>query len=236
VAIILCGGLGTRLRDTVSDRPKVLVDIAGEPYLSRLIGKLKADGVRRIILSTGHMGEMVSTFVHSRHGDDPVECIREDRPLGTGGAAAFALDRARVREEFLLLNGDTIFTGSFAALRSCREGRPGARGAVAVVRVESAERYGRVIFDPGTGNVTAFLEKGERGPGWINAGAYVLEPVVLDHVPPGTRASLESEVLPAMSAGTLVACPYDSALFLDFGTPDEYARASTLIDAWRSDD
>ena len=92
-AIVLAGGLGTRLRSVVADRPKVLAPIAGAPFLAHLIRHLRAEGVRDVVLATGHLSEQVEAFVAADAPDGMrVQCVREDEPLGTGGADSGTAD------------------------------------------------------------------------------------------------------------------------------------------------
>jgi D-glycero-alpha-D-manno-heptose 1-phosphate guanylyltransferase len=235
--VVLCGGRGTRLAGFVSDRPKVLADVAGRPFLAHLLARLAAQGARCVILAAGFRADQVEAFVADRSPDGlDVTVVTEPGPLGTGGALAFALAAAGLAgpglaEPVLALNGDTFFSGALATLAALRGDAP---VALAVVRVPDAGRYGAVRFDgdatadAAPGRVTAFEEKGADGPGWINAGAYALAPGALAGVAPGTAASFERDVLPGL-VGRAVAVPFPAAAFLDIGTPDDYARAARFL-------
>ncbi|HMB93038.1 MAG TPA: nucleotidyltransferase family protein [Rhodothermales bacterium] len=232
VAVILCGGLGTRLRGVVDDRPKVLAPVAGEPFLGYLLDHLQGQGISDIVLSTGHLGELVEDYVGS--GDRwgvRVRCVREPEPLGTGGALRFVADALDVQEPFLVLNGDTFFSDALSQLVDFHAMRPEAQATLALVEVMQAARYGTVEADPKTGTVTAFLEKqpGRAGSAWINAGVYVLDPSLLSTIPPGRNVSLERDVFPRRIGRGLYACPFPDATFLDIGTPEDYARASQVL-------
>lgn len=227
---MLCGGRGTRLAGVVPDRPKVLADIGGRPFLAHLLDGLAVQGARRVVLAAGFRADQVEAFVAARPPDGlDVRVVTEPGPLGTGGALAFA--SAGLDGPVLALNGDTFFSGSLAALSDARGDAP---VALAVVRVPDAGRYGAVRFDgddaggAAPGRVTAFEEKGADGPGWINAGAYALAPDALAGVAPGTAASFERDVLPAQ-VGRAVAVPFPTASFLDIGTPSDYARAARFL-------
>lgn len=230
--VVLCGGRGTRLASVVADRPKVLADVAGRPFLAHLLGRLAAQGARRVVLAAGVGADQVAAFVGARGPDGlDVTVVVEPGPLGTGGALAFALDAAGLAEPVLALNGDTFFSGDLSVLAAARGDAP---AALAVVRVPDAGRYGTVRFGadaPGeapVGRVTAFEEKGAAGPGWINAGAYALAPATLAGIAPGTARSFERDVLPDL-VGRAVAVPFPAAAFLDIGTPDDYARAARFL-------
>jgi NDP-sugar pyrophosphorylase family protein len=228
--VILCGGLGTRLKSVVRDVPKVLAEINGRPFLAHLLDRLCGQGAREILLSTGYKSEMLEQFVDDRADDEMhIRCIREDQPLGTGGALRFVSDEAKLTFPFIALNGDTFFSGELERLiRFHRHSR--ATGTLAVVEVPTADRYGTVEFDGRTGELTAFEEKiFQSGPSWINAGAYVIERAILELVPEKRSVSLERDVLPEWVGRGLFACPFRRAHFLDIGTPDDYTRAQDLL-------
>ena len=227
--VILCGGLGTRLRPIVDDRPKVLAHVAGQPFLAHLLGQLVHVGAADIVLSAGHLAEQIEEFAaSSAPAGLAVRVVTEPVPLGTAGALRFATDAAGIEGDIIALNGDTFFSGSLRRLAE-ELGRPGTRASMAVVQVSDTTRYGAVRFVEATGAVLAFDEKGVAGPGWINAGAYALSPEVLAHLPPGEPSSLERDVLPRLMGAGLRAVPYTDALFLDIGTPADYARADSIL-------
>ena len=225
--VVLCGGLGTRLRSVVADRPKVLAPVAGRPFLGYLFDHLLHEGVTDVVLATGYLGEQVAAYA-AEHAPTSmrVRCVQEQEPLGTGGATAHAVRETGIGARFLALNGDTFFGGS---LRRLAEQAPlDAAATLALVEVSDAQRYGRVFLDEQTQRVERFEEKGRaEGAAWINAGAYVLDCEVVKDFQKG---SLEREVFPQLVAGgRLAACPFPSALFLDIGTPADFARAPKAL-------
>ena len=232
---MLCGGLGTRLRAAVADRPKVLAPVAGAPFLLHQLRFLARAGARHVVLATGYLGEQVEAWA-ADHAPDGlrVRCVREREPLGTGGALAHAARAAGLAGPFVALNGDTFFGGDPGALVEAHR-RAGAEATLALAHVPEAARYGRVAFvpDDDTGapvRVTGFAEKGAAGPGWINAGVYVLGPPTVEALPEGRAVSLEREVFPGLAArGALAALRFPAAPFLDIGTPEDYARAPGVL-------
>ena len=150
---------------------------------------------------------------------------REPEPAGTGGALRLA--RHRLRERFLVLNGDTLFDLNYLDLASLLDG---VAAAVALREVPNAGRYGRVLVEGE--RVATFAEKSGSGPGLINGGVYALTRGVLDLLPEGT-SSLERDLLPVLAAaGNLGARSYHG-FFIDIGVPEALERAQQLVPAWR---
>lgn len=231
-AFVLCGGLGTRLRDAVADVPKVLAPIAGRPFLDLFIGALHRGGIRRIVLLAGHLADQVEAHVRGplrrAFPDIEVQISIEPAPLGTAGALAHA--RQLVDGTFLLLNGDTYIELDAGAMVAAHR-RTGALVTIAAVSVPDAGRYGALDVT-GDGRVRGFREKGVAGPGQVNAGIYVLEPRVLDAIPAGRAVSLERETLPALLAARepVHAMPLPGS-FVDIGTPESWSAFSREIAA-----
>jgi NDP-sugar pyrophosphorylase family protein len=228
--VILCGGLGTRLRPVVKDRPKAMVPVDGTPFLAHLLDRLEAEGVTDVILSTGHLGEQIETFVDRTTWAPTIQCIQEDEPLGTGGALRYVAEEADL-DAFVAMNGDTLFSGSVERLVQRHDAEDDAAATIALVRTDQPDRYGRVRFDDDTGAITGFDEKqsGIEGTVWINAGAYVLTPDVWTSIPAGETVSLEREIFPEWVGEGLYGCRFPDADFLDIGTPDDYEKAEAWL-------
>lgn len=231
--IVLCGGLGTRLRPVVADVPKVLAPIGGTPYLDLLIAHLRAQGIRTVVLSTGYLADLVAAHVATR-GYEGIEvtCVPEPQPLGTGGAARFAARAIGAEGAVFVLNGDTFCDASLAELAQHHAATPEAAATLALARVADASRFGTVELgsaEPGCATpVRAFREKQHGGTGWINAGVYVMEAAPLASLPVDQPASLERDLFPHLGS-RLFAVPFPGARFLDIGTPDDYRRAEDLF-------
>ena len=224
-AIVLCGGKGERLRSVVSDRPKVLAEVAGRPFLSFVLERLQRDGATNVVLSAGYKAEMVQEFLGDRPG---VRCICESEPLGTAGAIRFAAKAAGIRDPFFVLNGDTWFDGNLEALAAFHRDHE-ARVSLSLVEVVDGSRYGQVDVDA-SGAVRSFAEKSDApAPGWISAGLYRIDPDVLDLIPEGRKCSIEREIFPRLVGEGLFARQFTDASFLDIGTPEDYARAESLF-------
>ncbi|HET6567315.1 MAG TPA: nucleotidyltransferase family protein [Rhodothermales bacterium] len=233
--IILCGGLGTRLHQVVSDRPKALAPVNDEPFLGHLLYHLARQGYRDVVLSTGHLSEMVEHFAGdgSRWGVS-VRYAREPEPLGTGGAVRYAIDATGVDTACLVVNGDTFFSGSLALLEQFHRSAGKAAGTLALVETPLSERYGTVQIDT-TGVITEFLEKQSdaAGPALTNAGTYILEPDLVQTIPAARNVSLERDVFARWVGWGLYGLVFGGADFIDIGTPEDYDRAAELLDTIR---
>jgi NDP-sugar pyrophosphorylase family protein len=225
--LILAGGLGTRLRASVPDTPKVLAPVCGRPFLAHLLDQIAATPLRRVVLLTGYRADEVEQAFGSHYGALRLTHLRETTPLGTGGAVRQAIGRLADRT-LLLMNGDSFCGVDFARLYAVHR-RAGAGLTMAVVRVSDASRFGRVHFDK-LGLVNSFVEKGAvAGPGWINAGVSVIERSLLEELPVGQATSLERNWLPCWVASRRLLAYPTRAAFLDIGTPASYAAAQTFF-------
>ena len=229
-ALILCGGLGTRLGELTAATPKPMLPVAGRPFLDHLIQEVARYGITRIVLLAGRFGEQIVNAFHGRelHGAR-IEVLVEPAPLGTGGALAFAAPQ--LDAEFLLLNGDSWIDADLVrfarAFHDAKAGEPGLAAQMLLQQVPDAGRFGSVTLEGS--HVRAFLEKSpERAgkPGLINAGVYLLTREILDLIPAGTACSLEADVLPRLvAAGRVVAVAAPpGSYFIDIGVPETFAR------------
>ena len=224
-AIVLAGGLGTRLRGHVDGLPKALAPVAGRPFLAHLLDQMEASGIRRVLLATGHLAGQVREAIGARWHSMAIEHSVEDSPLGTGGAVALAAQKLH-GEQAHVLNGDTFLRFDFAGLEQAVHAHQALLG-VALAQVDDVGRYGAVLVRDGV--VTGFQEKGGQGPGLINAGSYFLGARALAALPRDRAFSFEEEVLlPAARAGQLAAYA-DTRDFIDIGVPEDLQRAQSLL-------
>jgi len=220
-AIVLAGGFGTRLRGVVDDVPKPLAPVAGRPFLAWLLDRLAASGMRRCILATGYLSDVIEQRIGTRWQGMEIAYSVEPEPLGTGGAIRLAANRLQ-GDAAHVLNGDTWLEYDPIALEAaaCESYSP---VAIALAHVDDVARYGAVDIDHG--RVAGFREKGEAGPGWINAGCYFLGADALAALPARNAFSFEQDVLqPRVQAG-VVAAFTTTAGFIDIGVPEDYASA-----------
>lgn len=220
-AMVLAGGLGTRLRSAVSDRPKPMALIDGVPFLEILIDSLAAKGVGTVVLLTGYQGKMIEEYFRGRPTLYPeIVFSQEQIPLGTGGAVKLAEEFAI--DPTLLVNGDTFFDADVAALMDFHT-RNHADVTLSLTSVEDVGRYGAVEIDA-CARVTGFHEKqsGPRRAGLINTGFSVLSLDFIRRLPGGRAFSMEAEAFPDVvkSAG-MFGLSRDRPFF-DIGTPESY--------------
>jgi D-glycero-alpha-D-manno-heptose 1-phosphate guanylyltransferase len=225
-AVILAGGMGTRLREVVADRPKVLAEVNGRPFLACLLDRLAEAGIGRVVLCTGYMAELVrDTFGDSYRGMSLLYS-QEDTPLGTGGALRLALPLI-ASDPALVMNGDS-FCDADLGLFARQHRSAAAPASLILVQVEDVARYGAVDVDE-AGRVVSFREKGSQsGKGMINAGIYLLARHVLESIPPEKAVSLEREVFPRLIGEGLSGFPQTSR-FIDIGIPSDYHAASSFL-------
>ena len=223
-AVILVGGLGTRLRPLTDRTRKDMLPLVDRPQLAYTFEHLRRFGVTRAIVSCGYLPTQIQEHFGDRYGDLGLEYRIEEEPLGTGGAIRFAADG--LEETFFALNGDSLRETDLGALTEFHRERE-TRATILLTPVEDPSRYGLVRVN-GDGRVLSFLEKPrpeEIDTNLINAGMYVLEPDVLELIPPGRPVSIEREVFPKLVEDGSV---YGVALpgyWLDIGTPDAYLQA-----------
>jgi D-glycero-alpha-D-manno-heptose 1-phosphate guanylyltransferase len=224
-AIILVGGLGTRLRPVVADLPKPLAPVAGQPFLAWLLDACAHAGLRRIILATGYRSGQVEHAIGHRWSGMEVAYSREEAPLGTGGAILRALEHVR-GDGVHLANGDTFLRYVPSAMEAATRAA-GCLMGIALAHVDDVRRYGAVeVVD---GRVTGFREKGGNGPGLINAGSYFLAREAFGRLPVETAWSFEERVLRPWSQRGEVAAFQATTDFIDIGVPEDYARAQSMF-------
>jgi len=225
-AILLVGGVGTRLQPILPSTPKPLARLGNMPFLELLVLQLRSQGVRRMVMCTGHLAEQIEKeFGDGHKWNVAIEYSKESRPLGTAGAVKFAERHLQQDPDFLVMNGDSFLELDFRQfIRFHRE--HGGLISVAVRGVPDAARYGTVQM--GTNHrVVGFIEKtGDQAPGIVNGGVYLFNRAVLDHIPQGP-ASFEKDVFPRILELGVYALE-QHGMFIDIGTPEDYARAQAL--------
>lgn len=229
-AVLMAGGLGKRLRPLTGDCPKPLVEVGGEPILSRILDGLNAQGLNDFTISLNYLGEMISSF----YGDGSdrgvsIRYVRETKRLGTGGALSL-IDHA-MSDPFLVMNGD-ILTDLDVSAAVAHHRRAGWE-ATMIVRTHSVSVPYGVIRSHDDGSYVANDEKPVLRF-QINAGMYVLSPAVLDLVPKDTYFSMPTLFEELRAAGRPCGVFPHDGLWIDIGSMQEYKRANTLFHGKRN--
>jgi D-glycero-alpha-D-manno-heptose 1-phosphate guanylyltransferase len=226
-AILLAGGAGTRIRELYPDTPKPLVPVAGRPFLDWVCRYWASQGVNRIVLSLGYRADVAERYLAARQWSGlTVEAVREEQPLGTGGAIRFAAGRAG--DPFVVANADSLVVADLSGAAALLAD-PTLDGVVVGVRVEDTARYGSLDIS-GDGRLLGFREK-RPGRGWINGGVYFLRQRLLPLFPAASPLSMESDVFPALlAAGARLGVLPVEAPFLDIGTPESLGQAGGFIE------
>ncbi len=224
-AVILVGGLGTRLRPLTINTPKAMVPVVNRPFLEYVIRRLSGHSVAEIVLAQSHLAQPIEDyFGDGRRFGVGLNYVLEKTALGTAGAVKNT--EKYLDETFLVLNGD-IFTDLDITAMTDFHRKKKAKVTIALTPVDDPTSYGLIETDA-QGRVTRFLEK----PSWdqvttnmINAGSYILEPDVMSHVLPQTNFSFERELFPfLLERGEPVYAYPSSCYWIDIGTPEKYFR------------
>lgn len=220
--VILAGGLGTRLRSVLSDKPKVLAEVDGRPFVSYLLDQLCRGGVKTTILCTGYLGDQVERTLGSSYGNMELRYSRESAPLGTGGALRHALPMLDGASA-IILNGDSYCDANLEYFVSWHESKA-SPATILLARMKDTQRFGRVDIQE-DGDIVRFQEKAETsGPGWINAGIYLIERELIQGIPANCPVSIEREIFPKWIKRGLRGFRCAAELW-DIGVPDAYAQA-----------
>jgi len=223
--VILCGGLGKRLRPVVSDRPKVLAKIGEKTFLDIIINNLLLYGFKNIILSVGHLKEQIKK--HFNYRDDyNIKFSDEEEPLGTGGALKNAKSLIR-SEPFMVMNGDSICKVDFRSFVDFHIEKE-ALLSIVLVRSKMTEDYGSVILD-NSQRITDFNAKvAGRSENIINAGMYLMKKDIFSYMPEQNKFSLEYDLFPKIINNRCYGFLIEGE-FVDIGTPERYEKAINLI-------
>ncbi len=221
-AIILAGGLGTRLRSVVDDVPKCLAPINGIPFLEYVIDYADGAGIEHLILSVGYQKELIKKYVDTQDYDMQITYSEEATPLGTGGAIKKSIAKANT-DQILVLNGDTLFEYDIEKLWERQEFGFGDC-TLCLKPMENFERYGSVICNQ-ENKIISFKEKQFIANGLINTGVYALdrERFLNEKLP--TKFSFEKDYLEAkVNSHNFLGYTQDN-YFIDIGIPEDFAKA-----------
>ena len=221
-AIILCGGLATRLGETAKKVPKVLLEIAGKTVLAWQVQLLMEAGVTEVVLASGHLHDVLCARVGENYAGMPIHYAKEEKRLGTGGAILNAMKQIGT-SPFFVLNGD-ILLADFSLREMLDHFHQGMAGVLLSVHVSDIRPYGEIVSDR-DGKIQAFREKQSIDrAGYINGGVYLFNATIADAFPKGQETfSMERDVFPSVC--NLYAFQTDAS-WIDIGVPErlDYAR------------
>lgn len=218
---ILAGGLGTRLRPVVSNKPKVLAEINGHPFLKYLLDQLDSIGVKKIVVCTGYFGEQVQAKFGKSYGNLKLNYSRESSPLDTAGAIRLALPLLK-SDTVMVMNGDSFCDCDFKKFLRFHISKK-ADVSLLLTKVSDTSRFGRVNINK-KGRIVSFEEKGKKGEGWINGGIYLISRSYLLQIPQKRAVSFEKDLFPNWINRGFYG--YQSGgHFIDIGTPQSFAFA-----------
>jgi len=232
-AVILAGGLGTRLRPVIGELPKAMAPVNGRPFLERIVAELSGKGIRDLVFCVGYRRESIrGHFGDGSRWNVRIRYAVEENLLGTGGAVRNALPY--LSGTFLLLNGDTyldIDYREFLGYHLLKVRKEGCIGSVALVPAKERAAYGSVTTGP-DGKISSFSEKSSdaAGPGWINGGVLILEPGIFRFIPAERPSSLECDIIPAaISTGAGFFGFPARGTFVDIGTPEGFRKIQEIL-------
>ncbi|WP_292052416.1 MULTISPECIES: sugar phosphate nucleotidyltransferase [unclassified Brevundimonas] len=224
-AVILCGGIGSRLGELTKSTPKPLLPVAGRPFLAFLLDRLRAEGLDRFLLLAAFENEQIKAFARSymqSHPGTTIEVAVEPGRVGTGGAIWHA--REALDERFYLLNGDSWLNAPLRDLDGLMT--PSVLGVLSLRHVDDRTRYGAVETDGDT--VTVFGGSGSAsGPGYINGGVYLFDRSIVEFLP--EDGSLEQMTLPPLALEGQLRCVKRDCYFIDIGVIEDFDRAQTEL-------
>ena len=230
-AIVLAGGLGSRLRSTVPNLPKPLAPIGEKPFLDYLLDYWQAQGVKHFILSVGYKEELIRNYFGNKYKNSRVDYIVEKKPLGTGGGLLLSVKSLKSNQPFLVLNGDTLFKVNLPNLlkhhSTCK-----ADMTLSLASLADNSRYSEVLLDNSGKLIRSLKRRHKTSNNKIsNGGVYLLERTLLnDYQCHNIKYSLEDELLPdLLKKNKRIAAFVSKEKFIDIGLPEDYRRAQKIL-------
>ena len=226
--LILCGGLGTRLRSVIPDQPKGMAPVAGKPFLEILVDDLLKYGFKRFIFCVGHLKDQIIDYFSNRT-DGTFLFSEEKTPLGTGGALKNASSLIQ-SENLLILNGDSLCTVDYKLFYEFHKQRHSVLSMILSVPEDGSEDYGSVIIDSEC-KLQSFQEKtSSEKRGLINAGIYLMQKEALSFMPEQNVFSLEYDFFPKILEQEHCSGFVIEEKVLDIGPPERYQTANQILE------
>lgn len=221
-AIILAGGMGTRLRSVITEIPKPMAPVGSRPFLAIILDNLNEQGIEHVILAVGYKYEVIQSYFGNRYKSLLLDYAIEKEPLGTGGAVGLALNQLS-DDAFMMMNGDTLFDVDLKKLSQFHSDM-NADLTMSLKPIENQDRYGLVSIDEQS-RVIDFSEKKYFEKGLINGGVYATSKKYIDSLCLPQKYSWEKDVLEAQTKKSMVYGFLSDNYFIDIGIPEDYSRA-----------
>jgi len=228
--IILAGGKGERLKSVISDKPKVLAEISGRPFIDFILDNLFQNGFERIILSVGYLKNQIIEHIKKNYSDKKIEFSEEDSPLGTGGAMKLATKLVKTNP-FLVVNGDSIIPINFENFLNFHKKNNGAI-SIAIAKPREEKDYGAVDLDS-SNRIVNYNEKSKKGGSFASAGVYLINQEATSHFPESEAFSAENDFFPRVIDRGCYGFICEGDL-IDIGTPERLEKANQFFRNSRS--
>jgi len=225
-AIVLAGGLGTRLQTVLPGIPKCMAPVNGKPFLTYILDYLISQNINKVILSVGYRNDQIIKYFGDNYLSITIKYAIENEPLGTGGTVKFAFDHC-IQDQVFVINGDTYFLPDMQLMEK-QHIQSKADITIAVKHMPETARYGLVHTDV-NGRITDFREKEPNSAnGWINGGIYLVDRSIFDNFP-NKKFSLEKDIFRVSCSSFKIMAFQTEAEFLDMGIPEDYTKAQSMI-------
>ncbi len=225
-ALILAGGLGTRLKETVPDLPKCMAPVAGRPFLFYVINYLGSQGIEKFIFSLGYKHELIEEYLADQFSTLQYQTVIEKEPLGTGGAIQLALTKA-TEKNLVIANGDTLFKADLHKAAIFHD-HNNAECTLLLKPMEDFDRYGVVDLEK-DGLLRSFKEKQFYSRGTINGGLYILDTAKFLEEKFAAKFSFEKDYLERSYKERRIYGLVQDEYFIDIGIPGDYNRAQSEL-------
>lgn len=230
-AIILAGGMGTRLKSVVSEVPKPMAPINGIPFLEIQIKYWVSQGINNFILSVGYKKEIIINHFGFKFHTAEIKYVVEDFPLGTGGAIIKSIKQFDIKEPFMLLNGDTYFEISLFNLLLFHQNN-NSQFTFSVFKSNNTERYMGLNLDHNMRLLPELYIENSNDEKYVNGGVYIINPEILnkEKFENDKFHSLENDIFPIINKkdALIYACLFENK-FIDIGVPEDYYLAQKIL-------
>lgn len=229
VAVILAGGLGTRLQSVVSEVPKPMAPVGGKPFLDIILRYWIDQGITKFIISVGYKYESIVNYFGDIFDGVSIEYVIEKQPLGTGGALLKVLRDSSINEQFLIVNGDTFFAVDLFELENFHN-KNKAKWTLALFKSSDRERYMQFHLSP-SNEITDIMNCKGSDSFYSNGGVYLLDnkDIIIKNSPNKKKFSLEADIISKINGRNLMFGFYSNQTFLDIGIPKDYESSKSVL-------